>query len=137
MCEVCDNKQLCRDCDDKWHQHPRRQNHQRRNMNGDVEEHHVMSQKPRLSCQGETPVAASVQGSSTQVGGGESYMTVNYGSPQAQPQNMGKLATGNLSNQMQHLGIESFNRPRTYSSSESMAGGDMSHMVEPQSVQTG
>jgi hypothetical protein len=27
ICKVCDNKQLCKDCDVKWHNHPKRQNH--------------------------------------------------------------------------------------------------------------
>ena len=29
ICVVCDNKMVCTDCDLKWHQHPKRQNHKR------------------------------------------------------------------------------------------------------------
>ena len=29
VCAVCDSKQLCRQCDDRWHQHPKRKNHDR------------------------------------------------------------------------------------------------------------
>jgi len=29
ICVVCDNKMVCSDCDQKWHQHPKRQNHRR------------------------------------------------------------------------------------------------------------
>ncbi|KAJ8303183.1 hypothetical protein KUTeg_019579 [Tegillarca granosa] len=32
VCEICDNKQLCQACDTKWHKHPKRQNHQRKNL---------------------------------------------------------------------------------------------------------
>jgi len=29
ICNVCDNKMVCSDCDQKWHQHPKRRSHQR------------------------------------------------------------------------------------------------------------
>lgn len=32
VCEICDNKQLCSTCDTKWHKHPKRQNHKRKNL---------------------------------------------------------------------------------------------------------
>ena len=28
-CRLCDNKQLCNACDEMWHRHPKRQNHER------------------------------------------------------------------------------------------------------------
>ncbi|KAL5022213.1 hypothetical protein ScPMuIL_001368 [Solemya velum] len=32
VCNICDNKQLCKGCDEKWHQHPKRQQHSRKNI---------------------------------------------------------------------------------------------------------
>lgn len=31
-CRQCDNKQLCNACDDMWHRHPKRQNHERESV---------------------------------------------------------------------------------------------------------
>lgn len=31
-CHSCDNKQLCDACDDMWHKHPKRLNHQRQSI---------------------------------------------------------------------------------------------------------
>lgn len=32
MCGRCDNKQLCTACDERWHQHPKRKNHDRQKL---------------------------------------------------------------------------------------------------------
>ncbi|XP_062593006.1 uncharacterized protein LOC134254512 isoform X1 [Saccostrea cucullata] len=32
MCGRCDNKQLCSACDERWHQHPKRKNHDRQKL---------------------------------------------------------------------------------------------------------
>ena len=32
VCMICDSKQLCGECDTKWHSHPKRQNHQRQKL---------------------------------------------------------------------------------------------------------
>ena len=32
MCGRCDNKQLCTACDERWHQHPKRKNHDRQQL---------------------------------------------------------------------------------------------------------
>ena len=32
ICKLCDNKILCKDCDEQWHKHPKRSHHQRKMM---------------------------------------------------------------------------------------------------------
>ncbi|XP_064611767.1 E3 ubiquitin-protein ligase lubel-like [Liolophura sinensis] len=33
ICTICDSKQLCVSCDEKWHRHPKRQSHKRNRLN--------------------------------------------------------------------------------------------------------
>lgn len=167
ICEICDNKQLCLDCDDKWHQHPRRQNHRRQNIAGEADDH-LPNQKPRIISHGETAQVRKVshEGKTDMTmphgGGGDSFVTGNYNPPQqtgyyTPPQAMANYnspqAMANY-NPQQSMGAEKrpgmsyiTNRMQNLGveghgrSRAPLAGesgmAEMSNTMEPQSVQTG
>lgn len=138
ICEICDHKQLCKGCDNKWHQHPRRQNHKRQNMAGFSIDPTPSQQRSRSASLGESSAATATMFDQKHVrntsegGGNDVYVTANF-NPSYQGHVEKQPGIGYITQKIQNLETENYDRRRTSSSGE----GEMSPMVEPHSVQTG
>ncbi|XP_053402115.1 uncharacterized protein LOC123548578 isoform X2 [Mercenaria mercenaria] len=62
ICKVCDNKQLCKGCDIKWHNHPKRQNHKLEYLHPALDNSRQMSHIPDLGKQTADPRIQGVTG---------------------------------------------------------------------------